>query len=586
MRSSARALICTALSMALGALCIVQAAEGETGPAWTITRMDMDVVLLTAEEALRTSGTMSLRCETESSPGPRLALNTRDAVLEFVSVEGAGVAEVELNLPEPGDEAIRYARITLVEPARHGDELHLSFACSGRGKGCQIRIDPDLATASWTDGWYPFPEDDLGGSLSQRMSALGTTTIRMPSDWQSLSEGRLVRRTRTGDAAVEEWRLDQPMARSFAAGPYRVARHRVGDREVGVYLLTADTENARRQAEALGRAIEALEKRFGAFPYPSYGIAEVPDGRFEWSAASQQGLIFADSRSFGGPEGNLPLFAHEATHAWWDNLVGCKGPGGVVCTESMAQYGAVLALESVRGVAAAIEFLRFSAPGCDPDQCAKGYFRLISIGEDCALSQATYRSGSRHDLFDAKGPWVYHMLRQRVGDEVFFPTLQGLIDTYRGRRLSLDDLRDAFIRAAGPEAELEVFFEQWLDRTGAPELELDWTDRGGLIEGTIRQVQEGEPYHLFVTLATARSGSPELEEHVVELRTHVTDFSLAVEGSVEEIVLDPHHHILMWRPEYRQSLLIPILGGAFGALAIGTLVLLWRRRLVNSRASA
>jgi aminopeptidase N len=580
-RRAPYAVIPYAILIAVGMSSVAHAGEVRTDSGWTLTRMDVDVVLHPEQETLRASGVMTLRCEAESSMGPRLVLNSRHTVLEFVSVEGTDVASVELNVAGSEHPEARYAQIELREPARRGDEVQLRFECRGAGKGYQIRIDPDVATASWTDAWYPFPDDDSGRSASQRMSATGTTVIRMPTGWKSLSEGRLVGRTTEGDEAIETWRLDVPMARSFVAGPYNVARHRVGDRDVSVYLLTAGEANAGRQAEVLGLAIEAMEKRFGAFPFPSYGIAEVPGKRFDWSAASQQGLIFADSPSFRGSDGNLPLFAHEAAHAWWGNLVGSRGPGGILCTESLAQYGAVVALEGVRGVDAATEFLRFSAPGYSPQQCAKGYFEMIARGEDRPLSQLG-SGGWQHHLSDAKGHWVYHMLRQRVGDDLFFATLRSLIDTYRGRHMSLDDLRAAFVRAAGPEAELETFFEQWLDRTGAPELELQWaysrTDRGGLVEGAIRQVQTGEPYHLFVTLALAGSGSSVGGEHVVELRSQTTEFSLEVDAEIDEVILDPHHHILMWRPEYGSSPLIPFFWAAAAVLLVAMLVWVRRRK--------
>ena len=67
---------------------------------------------------------------------------------------------------------------------------------------------------------------------------------------------------------------------------------------MSVYFLSAKKATAERQAEVLGLAIEAMETRFGAFPFPSYGIAEVPRKRFGWYAASQQGFILADARSW------------------------------------------------------------------------------------------------------------------------------------------------------------------------------------------------------------------------------------------------------------------------------------------------
>ena len=240
--------------------------------------------------------------------------------------------------------------------------MQLRFECRGAGKGYQIRIDPDVATASWTDAWYPYPDDFAGRSMSRRMSVTGTTAIRMPGDWKSLSAGQLVGRTTEGDEAIETWRLDVPMARSFAAGPYDVSRHRIGDRDVSVYLLSAKEATAQEQAAMLGLAIEAMEKRFGAFPYPHFGIAEMPRKRFEWYAAFQQALMFVDSHGLQVPGGNLPLFAHEAAHAWWGSVVGSHGPGGLLTTESLAQYSAVVAIEDIRGIDAATEFLNFSAP--------------------------------------------------------------------------------------------------------------------------------------------------------------------------------------------------------------------------------
>ena len=170
------AVIPTVLVIALGMSSVARAQEVPTDSGWTITRMDVDVVLRPEEETLRTSGVMTLRLDAESSMGPRLSLNTRHPILEFVSVEGADVASVELNVSDAERAAVRYARIELLKPARRGDEVQLRFACSGAGKGYQIRIDPDVATASWTDAWYPFPHDDAGRSLSQLMSAAMNAT--------------------------------------------------------------------------------------------------------------------------------------------------------------------------------------------------------------------------------------------------------------------------------------------------------------------------------------------------------------------------------------------------------------------------
>jgi hypothetical protein len=222
-----------------------------------------------------------------------------------------------------------------------------------------------------------------------------------------------------------------------------------------------------------------------------------------------------------------------------------------------------------------VELLEFGRSCFGDDKFARGYFRLVDKGQDhplATLGDSDLAGGTQQNLADSKGIWVYHMLRRRVGDEMFFATLRGLIAEYAGRAMSLDDLRVAFIRAAGPAAKLEEFFEQWFDRPGVPELELEWaysnTAHGGLVEGSIRQVQPGEPYHLFVNLSLARTGSPKAEERVVELRSRVTEFSLNVEGRIDEVALDPNRDILIWRPEYASSSPFLVIWIALAALAV------------------
>jgi hypothetical protein len=242
--------------------------------------------------------------------------------------------------------------------------------------------------------------------------------------------------------------------------------------------------------------------------------------------------------------GNLPLFAHEAAHGWWGNLVNTTGPGSILCSESLAQYGAVIAIETVEGKAAATEFLRFSRPGYVMNQCAKGYFQLVREGQDLPLAQLG-NGGVHHTLSDAKGHWVYHMIRRRLGDEVFFGALRGLLERFGGRRMALADVRRAFIEAAAPGDEMEAFLSQWLDRTGAPVLEL--RHEAGAV--TILQTQEGEPYELRVDVEV-ETESGTRERFAIPVRERSTPVRLPEGARPESAVLDPDHAVLRWDPAY------------------------------------
>jgi aminopeptidase N len=268
-----------------------------------------------------------------------------------------------------------------------------------------------------------------------------------------------------------------------------------------------------------------------------------------WYAASQQGLIFARSTGFRYEGGNLPLFAHEMAHGWWGNLVGTDGPGSILCSESLAQYGAVIAIETLEGVDARNEFLRYSRTGYSGLQCANGYFYMWREGHDKPMRDLE-SGGWDHNLSDAKGHWVYHMLRHRVGDEVFFATLRGMIEDFAGLPMTLDDMRAAFI-AAAPDQSLEAFFTQWLDRAGAPVLDFDWwaIENGKGVRIDIAQTQPGEPFHLDLDVEIEfLDGDPRTE--VIELREMTQTFRIETDKRPVAIRLDPRYRQLIWRPEY------------------------------------
>ncbi|MFT5051919.1 MAG: hypothetical protein ACI8QZ_003349 [Chlamydiales bacterium] len=164
----------------------------------------------------------------------------------------------------------------------------------------------------------------------------------------------------------------------------------------------------------------------------------------------------------------------------------------------------MIAAEAVWGVERATEFLRFSSPGYVPDQCARGYFEILRSGRDIALNDPKSGGNIDHTLSDAKGHWVVHMLRRRVGDEVFFTTMRALIAEFTDSQMSLDDLRARFI-AAAPDAGLEPFFVQWIERTGALVLVRDWSVTESGIELSVVQMQESEAFDLWVDGLVPRS---------------------------------------------------------------------------------
>ena len=518
----------------------------DDGLGWQLIRLDLDVTIAEGSDHLELAGRAWVRLDLEASTGPTLGMRSP---MRFVEVEASDGAKIDVNAPHPRLDNVVLAHVRYDEPLHRGDVVQLDFSCRSEGSSATLRVTDRAAFTRWTSPWYPVTLPTPDDNTTRTYKAPGRTTFHLPTKWSAVSNGVRIQRSQSKSGATDVWETKRALARSFAAGPYEVGRHQVNGREVGVYLLTAKPTSAEKQAKTLVSALTALEERFGDYPFESLAIAEIPDDMAGWVAASQQGFILAREVIFEAVGGNIPLFAHEAAHAWWGNLVSTKMPGAMVCSESLAQYGAVIAIESIEGRDKATEFLNYSRDFYIARQSARGLFEMLNEGKDAPLAEL--KSGSwQHDFADAKGHWVFHMLREHIGDDLFFSTFRRVIERFSNDAMSLSDLRQSFIDAA-PDMQLPIFFEQWFDRKGAPVLEFDWwmAEDGESVRMEIEQQQAGEPYVLQLELELEQSdGSTRIE--TVNLNQSSQSFTINTENPIRSVRLDPEYKLLIWRPEY------------------------------------
>jgi aminopeptidase N len=71
-----------------------------------------------------------------------------------------------------------------------------------------------------------------------------------------------------------------------------------------------------------------------------------------------------------------------------------------------------------------------------------------------------------------KGGWVLYMLRDQLGDSVFWKGIQTYYAAYRGKNASTADLQKIFEQVSGKN--LQIFFSQWLYTPENPALHFDW----------------------------------------------------------------------------------------------------------------
>jgi hypothetical protein len=315
-----------------------------------------------------------------------------------------------------------------------------------------------------------------------------------------------------------------------------------------------------RIAGQLAAAVEFYRSRFGPPPVGSLEVSPVP-GRFGQGFA---GMIYISTLSY------LPLNAraimlmrpyeqlfyqeimpaHEAAHQWWGNVVTAGSYHHEWLMEALANYSALMFLESRKGPKFIDTVL---------DEYRKELLTKSPDG-DTVESQGPVIQGWRLETLDSpnawtsivygKGTWIIHMLRRKMGDPQFLKMLAELRKRYEWKTIGTEEFRALcveFLPAGSPDKKLEDFFDQWVYGTGIPTLKLSYSVQGKpgayILKGAITQSDASEDLTLLVPveIQTGR-GKPVVKQ--IRTSSDRVEFSLPVAVANAKAVLDPGSSVL------------------------------------------
>jgi hypothetical protein len=195
------------------------------------------------------------------------------------------------------------------------------------------------------------------------------------------------------------------------------------------------------------------------------------------------------------------------------------------------------------------------------------YLDYVASEKDFPLSN--FRS--RHDSPSAavgygKALMFFHMLRLQLGDNAFRDGLREFYRKNKFRFASYDDLRMSFEAVSGKH--LLEDFRQWVDRTGAPELQARLvsvhgpSSAGYEITLLLEQVQPGKAYQLRIPIAITVEGEVNAREVLVEMKDKRLEHKFKVAHRPLRIDVDPQFDLFR-RLDIAET--PPALSRAFGA---------------------
>jgi hypothetical protein len=259
----------------------------------------------------------------------------------------------------------------------------------------------------------------------------------------------------------------------------------------------------------------------GECPYPSYTIAlvenDLPGGHSPAYFTVLNQVVPRPGRYWGDDPAVISDFpeyvlAHEVAHQWWGQAVGTRNYHEAWVSEGFAQYFAALYAQHVRGDGAyrAIvrQFRHWTLEKSNEGPVSLGS-RLGHLRNDGRIFRAVVYN---------KGALVLHMLRQLLGDEVFFKGVRRYYLDNRFHKAGTAEVQRAFEAVSGQS--LERFFTQWIDTPDLPRLSVSTRTEtgasGASLVITVAQAAELFDVPVPMTLTFEDGSSSEMTLNLTE----------------------------------------------------------------------
>ncbi len=369
---------------------------------------------------------------------------------------------------------------------KFGGEIHHPVSPSGQEVARGMRDTPGIISnegvfLSGVSHWYPqFGEGLITFSLE----------VNLPQDWDVVSQGERTFHQAEGGIKRVTWKCEHPQEEIFAvAARFFEYSQTAGNVELMVFLRQDNQNLADKYLAAAARYIPAYENMIGPYAYKKFALVE----NFWETGYGMPSFAVMGPKVIRFPFIVDSSYPHEILHNWWGNGV-FADPRSGNWSEGLTAYLSDYLMQEQRG--SACQYRR---------NILQKYVDYVSREKDFPLS----KFGSRHSeatqaIGYGKALMFFHMLRAELGDEAFVDGLRRFYHNNKFTFASFDDIRKSLETVSGKD--LERAFDQWVGKSGAPQLKISnarvtTEGKGYLATVLFEQVQTDAPYHLNIPVA-------------------------------------------------------------------------------------
>ncbi len=388
---------------------------------------------------------------------------------------------------------------------------------------------------------YWFPNYDYPNEHST-----SEVICHVPSDMTVLANGRLVSEVINHDTGLKTvcWKQEKPHVNyliALVAGKFEKVESKHKDIPLAFYTTPSNIKYAQNSFRETADIMDFYEKEIGVdFPWCKYYqvcVADFVAGGMENTSLTilTEGTLFSDE--FENVRSSRGLNSHEMAHQWFGDYVTCKDWSHLWLNEGFATYYEKLHDGHQNGRDQMLYNLYDTAAGIlgeTEEQRPIVYKEYSDEGE-----QFDYRNYN-------KGCWVLHMLRNRLGEDLYRKCVKTYLERFAFSSAVTEDFVSIIEELSGRS--YDRFFDEWVRQGRFPELKVSysWSEKDKLVKVSVTQTQKPvnnvKIYHFPASIRFVVNGRKIDKEINVDAEEH--DFYFPLPAKPEIVRFDPEYTLL------------------------------------------
>lgn len=377
------------------------------------------------------------------------------------------------------------------------------------------------SSSSW------LPQFDLNCLIKYQLK------VEINKDWKVLSAGDLISKTENNDKIIYNFESNNPIDDVFLIAnkwtEFEITSNNV---KLQALLLSPDSTLANKYLQATSNYLNLYEKLIGNYPYSKFALVE----NFWETGYGMPSFTLLGSQVIRFPWILYSSYPHELLHNYWGNGVFVNDTLGNWC-EGITAYMADHLMKEEQN------------QGKEYRQATLEKFtNYVNDGNDFPIKEFVNRNNSAQEAVGyGKVLMLNNMLRVNVGDSLFLAAYRKLYNDFKFKRASFYDIQKCFESVSGKD--FSKFFTQWINRTGAPKIELknvkcELKNNKYKLSFDLKQIQKEDEFDLNIPVYVLFNNDTNYFRDLVFMDTKAKSYSFEFEKRPAELLIDPQFNVM------------------------------------------